>query len=209
MSAPPTRNVVIGLIAGSWIVNTVARAPGNSAPAARTAASAAAEPSNAISRLAAMAPSCWWRDDTGHARPGGVAPRRAGQEPGCARCDVRRLGGDDRPDRGPVRDRPVRVAAGPCAHGRVPRGRDRVGVLRQRRARVRCRVRADRGLGLRRAVLRRLHRREEPVGRQPVRVRGDHVHVRGARRAPAARPDLRDPGRAGHAGDLHRARRRR
>ena len=54
MSAPPTRNVVIGLIAGSWIVNTVARAPGNSAPAARTAASAAAEPSNAISRLAAM-----------------------------------------------------------------------------------------------------------------------------------------------------------
>ena len=30
-------------------------------------------------------------------------------------------------------------------------------------------------LGLRRAVLRRLHRREEPVGRQPVRVRGDHV----------------------------------
>ena len=55
MSAPPARNVVIGLIAGSWIVNTVARAPGNSAPAARTAASAAAEPSNAISRLAAMA----------------------------------------------------------------------------------------------------------------------------------------------------------
>src|SRR3712207_8933998 len=36
-----------------------------------------------------------------------------------------------------------------------------------------------------RRVLRRLHRREEPVGRQPLRLRDHHGHVRGARRAPA------------------------
>ena len=49
------------------------------------------------------------------------------------------------------------------------------------------------GWELRRPVLRRLRRREEPVGRQPVRVRGHHEHVRGAGRAPAEGADDRHP----------------
>ena len=118
---------------------------------------------------------------------------------------LRRVGGDDRPDRGPVRARPVRLAAGPCARRRVPRGRDRLGVLRQRGDRLRRGVRPDRRLGFRSGVLRRLHRREEPVRRQPLRLRGDHVDVRGAPRAPAAGAHVRDPRRARHARDLHRA----
>ena len=69
-------------------------------------------------------------------------------------------------------------------------------------------VRDDRRLGVRRRVLRGLHRREEPVGRQPVRVRDHHEHVRGARRAPAEGPDHRDRAGADPAGDLHPARRR-
>jgi hypothetical protein len=52
---PPARNAVTAPTAGSWIVSTVARAPGKSVPAARTAASAAAELSNAIRRPAAIA----------------------------------------------------------------------------------------------------------------------------------------------------------
>ena len=47
-------------------------------------------------------------------------------------------------------------------------------------ARVRSRARDRRRLEPRDTVPRRLRRREEPVGRQPVRVRGHHEHVRGA-----------------------------
>ena len=50
-----------------------------------------------------------------------------------------------------------------------------VGLLRRPPRSPRRRVRSYRGLGVRRAVLRRLRRREEPVRRQPLRVRRDHV----------------------------------
>ncbi|MCO5561381.1 hypothetical protein L7F22_015002 [Adiantum nelumboides] len=46
-------------------------------------------------------------------------------------------------------------------------------------------VRDDPRLGFRHPVLHGLHRREEPLGRQPVRLRRDHDDVRGAGGAPA------------------------
>ena len=73
---------------------------------------------------------------------------------------------------------------------------------------VRPRLLVLRRQRLRHPVLRRLHRREEPVGRQPVRLRDHHDHVRGARAAPAQGADLRHHHRADPAGDLHRAGRR-
>ena len=54
ISPPPARMTVARPTAGSWMVSTVARAPGNSAPAERTAACAAAEPSKAMRTWSAM-----------------------------------------------------------------------------------------------------------------------------------------------------------
>ena len=56
------------------------------------------------------------------------------------------------------------------------------------------------------AVLRGLHRRAQPVDRQPVRVRDHHEHVRGPRGTAAASADDRHRRRAGASGGVHRAR---
>jgi hypothetical protein len=71
---------------------------------------------------------------------------------------------------------------------------------------VRGGPRADRGLGYRNAVPCRLCGRAEPVGRQPVRVRDHHEHVRGARRVSVAGARDRDRAGARFARDLHRGR---
>ena len=67
---------------------------------------------------------------------------------------------------------------------------------------------ADRRLGPRHPVLRRLPGREEPVGRQPVRVRDHHQRLRSSRRAAAQGAHDRDRHRARAARGVHRARRR-
>ena len=103
-----------------------------------------------------------------------------------------------------VRSRPRRA---PAARSRIPRGARLVGVLRGGRTAVRRRVRNHRRMGPRRAVLRRLHRREEPVRRQPVRVHDHHEHVRGPGRTTGACADDRDRRRARAAGPVHRRRR--
>ena len=115
------------------------------------------------------------------------------------------LGRDDRGDRRAAR-------AGPCAGGTatapggLPGGHGVVRVLHPGRARVRCLDVVGARQRVRHRVPRRLHRREEPLGRQPVRLRDHHDDVRGARGAPAQGPDVRDRARADHARDLHRAR---
>ena len=63
------------------------------------------------------------------------------------------------------------------------------------------------GLGYRRAVLRGLRGREEPVRRQPVRLRPDHELVRRPCRSAAEGPDDRDRHRAGRPCGVHRDRR--
>jgi hypothetical protein len=64
-----------------------------------------------------------------------------------APCDLCGVGGDARPGRGPLRARLLHVASWTCPHGRLPRGRPGIDLLRQRRGRLRHRVRPDRRLG--------------------------------------------------------------
>jgi tellurite resistance protein TerC len=66
----------------------------------------------------------------------------------------------------------------PCAHTQSGSKSHRlVGVLHRGGAALRCGAGRPGRLGIRRGVLRRLHRGEEPVGRQPLRVH-HHVHLR-------------------------------
>jgi hypothetical protein len=192
------------------VVGTRGRGRCAAGSSARCRPSSSARRGASHARLRAVPPV--WRSFASRSPRVACRSRRRGRQirqygDGPAGRHVRRVGGHDRTDRRPVRARSVRFAARPCAHRRVPRGGRRIGLLRQRGHRLRRGLRADRGVGLRHGVLRRLHRREEPVGRQPVRVRGDHVGVRGAPRAPAAGPDVRDPRRARHARRLHCPRR--
>ena len=82
---------------------------------------------------------------------------------------------DDVGRHGRAGDRPARARPGPRrdppARRRLQGGRRLVGLLHRRRDRLRRGLRLGRRLGLRHRVLRRLHRREEPVGRQPLRLR--------------------------------------
>src|SRR3954469_21772257 len=57
------------------------------------------------------------------------------------------MGCDHRGDRRPVRARPVRLPARPRAHGRVPRGGRSLGLVPQRRNRLRRDLRTDRRVG--------------------------------------------------------------
>ncbi|EFE72072.1 LOW QUALITY PROTEIN: integral membrane protein, partial [Streptomyces viridosporus ATCC 14672] len=94
---------------------------------------------------------------------------------------------------------------GETASRRLPGGRRLIRVLRRGRCRLR-RVVHERLRGrLRHRVLRRLSGGEEPLGRQPVRVRHHHDDVHRAGGAPAEGALLRHRARARYACRLHGA----
>ncbi len=117
------------------------------------------------------------------------------------------MGRHDRADRRVAGRRPAAGGAAP-APCRVQRGDRMVGVLhRASPSRSACGSPWPTAADFGTAVLRGLHRREEPVGRQPLRLRDHHGDVRGARGASAQGADVRHHPGADHARDLHRARR--
>src|SRR3954447_1659969 len=89
------------------------------------------------------------------------------------------------------------------------RGRAVVGRLRRHRRRLRAAGPLVRRGRVRRGVLRRLRHREEPLGRQPLRLRADHVQLRRPPAAAAEGAALRHHLRAGPAHGVHLRRGRR
>jgi hypothetical protein len=121
-------------------------------------------------------------------------------------CPVLGVGPHRRRDPGDARRRPRR----PCPHPARPvaaGGGDLVGGVRRHRRRLRAARAVVRRARVRRGILRRLRHREEPLGRQPVRLRADHGQLRRPAGAAAEGAAVRHHVRPRPAHRLHPGRR--